>query len=95
LSPATPGERSFVDYCDGIALTDPASGEKVPTELFVGALGASSYTFAMASLSQELPAWLDSHVRMYEHLGLAQPARGAVLVACCRQGFNAARSRRS
>jgi len=64
-----PGERSFVDYCDGIALTDPVSGEKVPTELFVGALGASSYTFAMASLSQELPAWLDSHVRMYEHFG--------------------------
>ena len=23
----------------------------------------------MASLSQELPAWLDSHVRMYEHFG--------------------------
>jgi transposase len=64
-----PGERSFVDYCDGIALTDPASGEKVPTELFVGALGASSYTFAMASLSQELPAWLDCHVRMYEYFG--------------------------
>ena len=64
-----PGERSFVDYCDGIALTDPLSAEKVPTQLFVGALGASSYTFAMASLSQELPAWLDCHVRMYEHFG--------------------------
>lgn len=60
-----PGERSFVDYCDGIALTDPVSGQKVPTQLFVGVLGASSYTFAMASLSQELPAWLDCHVRMY------------------------------
>ncbi|MPZ44613.1 MAG: DDE-type integrase/transposase/recombinase [Betaproteobacteria bacterium] len=64
-----PGERSFVDYCDGIAITDPVSGAKVSTELFVGELGASSYTFAMASLSQELPAWLDSHVRMYEHFG--------------------------
>jgi transposase len=64
-----PGERSFVDYCDGIALTDPVSGQKVPTQLFVGVLGASSYTFAMASLSQELPAWLDCHARMYEHFG--------------------------
>jgi transposase len=64
-----PGERSFVDYCDGIALTDPVSGAKLPTQLFVGVLGASSYTFAMASLSQELPAWLDCHVRMYEHFG--------------------------
>jgi len=64
-----PGERSFVDYCDGVAITDPVSGERVPTQLFVGALGASSYTFAMASLSQELPAWLDGHVRMYEYFG--------------------------
>jgi transposase len=64
-----PGERSFVDYCDGIALTDPVSGQKVPTQLFVGVLGASSYTFAMASLSQELAAWLDCHARMYEHFG--------------------------
>ncbi len=55
-----PGERSFGDYCGGIALTDPVSGEKVPTELFVGALGASSYTFAMASLSPRLRARLDS-----------------------------------
>ena len=59
------GERSFVDFCDGIALTDPVTGEKIPTELFVGALGASSYTFAFATLSQTLPEWLDCHVRMY------------------------------
>lgn len=65
----TPGERCFVDYCDGIALTDPVSGQKVPTHLFVGVLGASSYTFATAGLSQALPAWLDCHVRMYEHFG--------------------------
>ncbi len=61
-----PGEKAFVDFCDGIALTDPLTGEKVPTELFVGALGASSYTFALATLSQTLPVWLDCHVRMYE-----------------------------
>jgi hypothetical protein len=61
-----PGEKTFVDFCDRIALTDPVSGEKIPTQLIVGALGASSYTFATATLSQELPAWLDCHVRMYE-----------------------------
>ena len=60
-----PGEKAFVDFCDGIALTDPVNGLKVPTHLFVGALGASSYTFAVATLSQALPAWLDCHVRMY------------------------------
>jgi transposase len=47
-------------------LTDPVTGEKIPTQLFVGALGASSYTFATATLSQALPAWLDCHVRMFE-----------------------------
>lgn len=62
-----PGEKVFVDFCDGIALTDPLTGDKVPTQLFVGALGASSYTFAFATLSQELPAWLDCHVRMYQY----------------------------
>jgi transposase len=61
-----PGEKTFVDFCDGIALRDPLRGERVPTQLFVGALGASSYTFACATLSQSLPAWLDCHVRMYE-----------------------------
>jgi transposase len=64
-----PGEKSFVDFCDGIALTDALSGKPIPTELFVGALGASSYTFARATLTQELPAWLDCHVRMYEFFG--------------------------
>jgi transposase len=60
-----PGEKTFVDFCDGIALTDPLTGDKVPTQLFVGALGASSYTFAYATLSQSLLAWLDCHVQMY------------------------------
>lgn len=60
------GEKVFVDYCDGIAITDPRTGELIATQLFVGVLGASSYTFAEASLSQDLPSWLSSHVKMYE-----------------------------
>lgn len=60
------GEKAFVDYCDGIPLIDAKTGEFIPTELFVGCLGASSYTFAEASLRQDLPSWCGSHVRMYE-----------------------------
>ncbi|MGH8217590.1 MAG: hypothetical protein ACREUT_03320 [Steroidobacteraceae bacterium] len=60
------GEKCFVDFCDGIALIDAQTGVRVPTQLFVGALGASSYTFAIATFSQELPVWLDCHVRMFE-----------------------------
>ena len=63
------GERSFVDYCDGFLLTNPVTGEKIKTQLFVGCLGASSYTFAEATLTQTLPDWLGSHVRMYEFFG--------------------------
>jgi transposase len=63
------GEKVFVDFCDGIALIDPHTGEHMPTQLFVAALGASSYTFAIATASQELPVWLDCHVRMYEYYG--------------------------
>src|SRR5579863_2634347 len=64
--PHRAGEKCFVDFCDGLALTNPDTGDHIPTQLFVGALGASSFTFARATLSQELPVWLDCHVRMYE-----------------------------
>ncbi len=63
------GEKSFVDYCDGISLVDAETGELRKTQLFVGCLGASSYTFAEATLTQTLPDWLASHVRMYEFFG--------------------------
>jgi hypothetical protein len=49
-----------------LPLYDEHTGERIATELFVGALGASSYTFAWATFSQDLPTWLDCHVRMYE-----------------------------
>jgi transposase len=61
------GEKAFVDYSGtGLCLTDPKTGEKRPTQLFVGVLGASSYTYAEATLTQSLPHWLMSHVRMFE-----------------------------
>jgi len=60
------GEKAFVDYCDGIEITDPEMGKKISTQLFVGCLGASSYTFAEVTFTQELPNWIGSHVRMYE-----------------------------
>lgn len=63
------GEKVFVDYCDGIPLIDGTSGDKSKTQLFVGALGASSYTFAMASATQKIEDWIASHCRMYEYFG--------------------------
>ena len=64
--PHRAGEKCFVDFCDGLAIFDEHTGKRTTTELFVGTLGASSYTFAYAVPSQELPLWLDCHARMYE-----------------------------
>ena len=64
------GEKCFVDYSgNGIPIVDLRTGEIKMCEIFLAALGASSYTFAHASGSQKLPDWLDSHVKMYEFFG--------------------------
>jgi len=38
-------------------------------ELFVAVLGSSSYTFATATRSQQLPDWIAAHVAAFEFLG--------------------------
>jgi len=63
------GEKTFVDYCDGLWLVDRDTGKKKQTELFVGVWGASNYTYSEASMSQEMENWIMSHVRMFEYSG--------------------------
>ena len=63
------GEKLFVDYADGLSIVDPKTGELVATQLFVAVWGASNYTYAEASLTQELPSWIASHVRAFQHFG--------------------------
>ena len=65
------GEKVFVDYA-GTPLkiiVNPKTGEFREAQLFVGVLGASSYTFCELSWSQRLPEWLMSHRRMFEYFG--------------------------
>src|ERR1700742_558168 len=58
------GEKLFVDWAGAtIPIYDAATGESRPASLFVTALGASSYTFVWATLSQNLANWIDCHVR--------------------------------
>ncbi|HET7160620.1 MAG TPA: IS21 family transposase, partial [Burkholderiales bacterium] len=60
----------FVDYAGlTVAITDRHSGELRHAAIFVAVLGASSYTYAEATWSQELPEWIGSHVRCFEFLG--------------------------
>jgi transposase len=38
-------------------------------EIFVGVLGASSYSYAEATFTQTLPDWIGAHVRMFRFFG--------------------------
>jgi transposase len=65
-----PGEKLFVDYSgDRIAIIDAQTGEIRDAELFVAVLGASNYTYAEATWTQQLPDWIGSHVRTFEFIG--------------------------
>lgn len=83
------GEKGFVDFAGQKPwIVDRRTGEAVAGELFVGVLGASSYTYAEAVPSQELPHWIGAHVRMFEYFGgvpeilVPDCLKGAVTVPC-------------
>ena len=64
------GEKCFVDYCgQTVPIISAGTGEVRFAQVFVGVLGASNYTYAEATLSQSLPDWLGSHVRMFAFFG--------------------------
>jgi len=64
------GEKTFIDFSGKRPhIVDPRHGEEVPVELFVAALGASSFTYAEATASQKLPCWVEAHARMVEYFG--------------------------
>ena len=64
------GERAFVDYAGvTVNVVDPTTGEARDAQIFVGALGASHYTYAEATWTQQLPDWIASHIRMLEYFG--------------------------
>jgi len=61
------GEKLFVDYAgQTMEVTDSETGEIREVQIFVATLGASNYTFAEATLSQDLPSWIQSHVHAFE-----------------------------
>ena len=83
------GEKSFVDYAGKKpCLTDPATGDRIPVELFVMALGASSYTYAEATRTQQLSEWIASHTRAFAFFGgvpgavVCDQLRSGVTVPC-------------
>ena len=64
------GEKLFVDYSGAtMPVVNPDTGEIRSAEIFVATLGASNYTFAMASWSQRKADWIDAHVKAFEFFG--------------------------
>ena len=64
------GEKLFVDYAgQTVSIVDPQTGEVRQAQIFVAVLGASSYTYAEAHWSQDLPNWIGAHVRAFAFIG--------------------------
>lgn len=64
------GETLFVDYAgQTVGVVDRATGEVREAQIFVAVLGASNYTYAEATWSQQLPDWIGAHVRAFQFLG--------------------------
>jgi transposase len=74
------GEKLFVDYSGKKpTIIDPTTGEVTTVELFVAVLGASSYTYAEATRTQQVHDWIASHQRAFGFFG------GVTEVVVCDQ----------
>jgi transposase len=64
------GEKLFVDFAGRTAeIVDGHTGEIIPVQIFVAVLGASSFTYAEAAWSQQLPDWIAAHVHAFAYFG--------------------------
>lgn len=64
------GDKLFVDYAgQTVPITNADTGEISLAVIFVAVLGASNFTFAEATRSQQLSDWIGSHVRALGYFG--------------------------
>ena len=64
------GAKLFVDYAgQKPTILDATTGEVIAVELFVAVLGASNYTYAEATRTQQVPDWVASHQRAFQFIG--------------------------
>ena len=83
------GDKCFVDYAgQKPRLIEAATGEVTEVELFVAVLGASNYTYAEATRTQQIPDWLASHQRAFQFFGgvttavVCDQLKSGVTLAC-------------
>ena len=64
------GEKLFIDYAgQTMPIIDSSTGEITEAQIFLATFGASNYTYAEASIAQDLPSWITSHVHAFEFFG--------------------------
>jgi transposase len=64
------GEKLFVDYAGmTIPILDPGGGELRKAQIFVATFGASNFTYAEATWTQQIPDWIASHQRCFAFFG--------------------------
>ena len=68
-----PAEKTQIDFCDGLWITEPLSGNKSLTQFFLGVLPFSSYTFGEFVLDQKLPTFIAVQQRMFAYFGGVTP----------------------
>ncbi len=57
------GEKFFVDYSgQTVEILDSATGEVREAQMFVGVMGGSNQTYAVATWTQSLPDWIGSDI---------------------------------
>jgi transposase len=64
------GDKMFVDYSGKKPhLVNASTGELIEVELFVAVLGASNYTYAEVTRTQQVPDFIGSHMRALAFFG--------------------------
>jgi transposase len=66
------GERMYTDFAgEKLRIVDSSTGEISEASLFVAAMGFSSYTYAEAFPSEQLPCWIAGHTGAISFFGAA------------------------
>ncbi len=68
-----PAEKTQIDFCDGLFITDPATGNKTLTQFFLGVLPFSSYFFGEFVADQKLATFIGVQSRMFAYFGGITP----------------------
>lgn len=64
------GEKLFIDYSgQTVPIVNPDTGELLEAQIFIAAWGASNYTYAEATRSQQKADWIQSHINAFKYFG--------------------------